>query len=78
MFIKPVVNGIVGLVAFSAASVALAGTVITTYAGDDSYYSPAPIPIATVSPFATDQGFVIGVQGGYADTHWDNLNGFGR
>lgn len=74
MRIRTVVKGVIACVAFGMASVALANGV-TTYAGDNNYYSPAPIPIATLAPsYPSDQGFVLGVQGGYADTHWDNLN----
>lgn len=45
---------------------------------DDGYYVQAPVPIATPSPYASDASadepyFTIGLQGGYANTHWDNL-----
>ncbi|MDF3055544.1 MAG: OmpA-like transrane domain protein [Gammaproteobacteria bacterium] len=44
---------------------------------NDNYYTQAPVPIATPSPYAYDQsgaGFVIGAEAGYANTHWDNAN----
>lgn len=75
MLKKSLLNTVIGLTTFTAAGAAFAGAVATTYAGDGNYYSPAPIPIATpAAGYATDRGFVIGIQGGYADTHWDNLN----
>lgn len=73
---KAIFSTVMSVAALGAVNAAMAGgAVATTYAGDGSYYSPAPIPIATISPnYATDRGFVLGIQGGYADTHWDNLN----
>lgn len=42
---------------------------------DDNYYVKAPIPVASPSPYAvTDAGFVFGLEAGYANTHWSNLD----
>lgn len=54
--------------------VASLGLVAPALANYNDGYVQAPVPIATASPYATsDAGFVIGLEGGYADTHWDNL-----
>lgn len=69
MFKKPVVTVGFGLAALCLATAAMAN--------DGNYYSytEAPVPLATPSPYAdTDAGVVIGIGGGYANTHWDNIN----
>lgn len=46
------------------------------FAESNDYYSytQAPIPVATPAPYyPIDAGFIIGIGGGYADTHWDNI-----
>ncbi len=67
MFKKPVVTVGFGLAAFCLATAAMAN-------GNYYSYTEAPVPLATPSPYAYDDaGFVIGIGGGYADTHWDNI-----
>jgi opacity protein-like surface antigen len=58
--------------------VASLGLVTSTFANSyNDGYIQAPVPVATASPYADSSfnaaGFVIGLEGGYADTHWDNL-----
>lgn len=70
MLKKTVKNaGISSLAMFCVATSALG-------AYDDYYsYTQAPVPVATPASYGlTDSGFVIGVGGGYANTHWDNIN----
>ena len=67
MFKKPVVTVGFGLAALCLTTAAMA---------DGNYYSytEAPVPLATPSPYANyDSGIVIGIGGGYANTHWDNI-----
>lgn len=71
MLKKPVLNVAIGLAVLGLSSAALAGG----YYNNGNYYAAAPIPVATPGPYQyADAGFVLGVQGGYADTHWDNID----
>src|SRR5262245_7808729 len=73
MLRKPVLKVAIGLAAVGLSSAALAGG----YINDGNYYAAAPIPVATPGPYEyADSGFVIGAEGGYADTHWDNISVF--
>lgn len=75
MFKKYAFPVVIGLAALSSTLSAVANN--NYY--DDSYYTKAPIPVASPSPYynTSDAGFVLGLEGGYADTHWDNINFIG-
>jgi opacity protein-like surface antigen len=63
-------------IAVSAAiGLASLGLATSVFAHNDAYAS-APVPVATQSPYASsaDAGFVVGLEGGYADTHWNNFD----
>lgn len=71
MLKKPAVLGIAAL-GFTTAI--FAGGNYYSYSSSNEY-TEAPVPIATAAPYAySDSGFVIGIQGGYAKTHWSNFN----
>ncbi len=71
MLKKPVLNVAIGLAALGLTMAAFADGYENSNSG---YYTPAPIPVAVPSPYDyTESGFVIGLQGGYANTHWDNI-----
>lgn len=71
MLKKPAV---LGIAAFGFISTIFAGGNYYSYSTSNEY-TEAPVPIASAPPYAySDSGFVIGVQGGYAKTHWSNLN----
>jgi opacity protein-like surface antigen len=66
-----ITNAIIGI-----ASLGITVPVFANYYYDNGYYAKAPIPVATPSPYAYDpsaSAFVFGLEGGYADTHWDNV-----
>ncbi len=67
MLKKSVITATVSAAVLSMSATAFAGSY-------DSYgsYNSAPAFNAT-----SDAGFVIGVQGGYGNTHWDNVAGLG-
>lgn len=80
MLIKPVMQAAVAVAALSLTTVSFAGGYTNCYGdqcGNNKYYTAAPVPVATAAYYpVSGQGFVIGVQGGYADTHWSNLDVF--
>lgn len=70
--LKKLMHAVIGMTSLTVVGIAAAE--VTTYP-DAPYYSPAPIPVAVASPsYIPDEGFVLGVQGGYADTHWSNID----
>ncbi|HVV68138.1 MAG TPA: outer membrane beta-barrel protein [Gammaproteobacteria bacterium] len=72
MLKRPILNVAISLAALGLTTGALAGQYDSSNSG---YYSPAPIPVAVPSPYEyKDSGFIIGLQAGYADTHWDNID----
>src|SRR5262249_28833893 len=74
MLRKSVMNVGLGLTTFCLATSAVAWS--DNYYASDNYYSytQAPVPLAVPNPYGlTDAGFVIGIGGGYANTHWDNV-----
>jgi opacity protein-like surface antigen len=72
MLKKPILNVAISLAALGLTTGALADQYDSSNSG---YYSRAPIPVAVPSPYEySDSGFVIGLQGGYADTHWNNFD----
>ncbi|MFT3741488.1 MAG: outer membrane beta-barrel protein [Gammaproteobacteria bacterium] len=69
MLKRPALKILLATAAVGLSSAALA------YCDDNNYYSPGPIPVATPPAYAAaDAGFIIGLQGGYGNTHWDNID----
>ncbi len=74
MLKKPAVCIALGLVGLSCAPSTLAGGNYYGYSYSNQY-SEAPVPIAIAPPYVySDSGFVLGLQGGYGNTHWSNIN----